>query len=57
MKIWIKIFDCAISRRGGVRRKKEWMKNRFEEGLIFLKANVRENVLLSVFLQNMRGCL
>ncbi len=31
---------CAIS---GVeaRKKKEWMKSRFEEGLIFLKANVR----------------
>lgn len=40
---------CAIADKKGenyVSSKKEWMKSRFEEGLVFLKANVRGKVFI-----------
>ena len=47
---------CAMSGKQSL-VKKEWLKKRFEEGLVFYRSEERENVLLNTFRQKMHGCL
>ncbi|UKI35299.1 MAG: hypothetical protein L6V93_14030 [Clostridiales bacterium] len=38
------------------RRKKAWLSERFDDGLVFIKAPSAENALLNTFLPRTRGC-
>ena len=46
---------CAMSGKNSI-VKKEWLKQRFEEGLVFYRSAERESVLLNIFLLRMPGC-
>ncbi len=46
---------CAMSGKNSI-VKKEWLKQRFEEGLVFIGVQSAESVLLNIFLQKMHGC-
>lgn len=48
---------CAISSNNDiqVKSKKSWLKERFSDGLVFKKINVRENVLLNIYQLKMPG--
>lgn len=48
---------CAISNNKDIQvmSKKNWLKDRLDEGLVFLKGNVRGNASLSIFLRNTHG--
>lgn len=50
---------CAISNNKDIQvlSKKDWMKQCFDDGLVFLKVQREENVLLSIFQQKMHGFL
>ena len=49
---------CAISNNKDpqVASKKAWLKERLDEGLVFLKSTQRGNALLNISLPSMRGC-
>mgnify|MGYP001210497749 CR=1 FL=1 len=48
---------CAISSNRDIQviSKKNWLKERFDDGLVFLKSIERENALSSIFRQKMHG--
>lgn len=48
---------CAISNNNDIQvsSKKEWLKEQFREGLVFLKSAERGSVLLSICLLKMHG--
>lgn len=48
---------CAISNNNDVQvsSKKIWLKERFDDGLVFLKANSGANALLNIYPLKMRG--
>lgn len=48
---------CVISNNKDIQvmSKKNWLKDRIDEGLVFLKADVRGNALLNISLLKMRG--
>ena len=49
---------CAISNNRDIQvaSKKAWLRSRFDEGLVFLKAAERENALSSISLPKTLGC-
>lgn len=48
---------CAISNNNDIQvsSKKDWLKERFDDGLVFLKSEQRESVLLNIYPLKMRG--
>ena len=50
---------CALSQKDDVQviSKKKWMKECFDDGLIFIKAKNEENALLNMFQLKMHGFL
>ena len=47
---------CAMSGKQGV-IKKEWLKQRFKEGLVFCRSAERGKCFMSIFRRKTRGCL
>ena len=45
---------CAMSNKQSA-AKKEWLKQRFEEGLFFIEVKKEASALSNIFRQNMRG--